>query len=199
MVGNEALGGTDTTHIRAGINVPALLSDLNTFLGRASSVGRIGTANLPTQHLALDAQSDRQRDPQSEHRRVDGNVPTRRCGGLNLRLKLDTSGQAAALLGPRGRALALTMQYADLNQPQTIIAPTTVLPYSQFQDKLKVLLADLQSGRPGGLVGSGSGTRGSGSTGATDSGGSTAATRTTPNASRPPARTSRRCRSARRC
>jgi len=33
-------------------------------------------------------------------------------------------------------ALSLTVQYADLNQPQTISAPTSVKPFSQFGSKL---------------------------------------------------------------
>ena len=37
VVGSDTVGGTDTTHIRAGVNVSALLQDLNTFLGKASS------------------------------------------------------------------------------------------------------------------------------------------------------------------
>ena len=32
--------------------------------------------------------------------------------------------------------IGLTLQYSDLNQPQTIKAPTNVKPFSQFQAKL---------------------------------------------------------------
>ena len=37
------------------------------------------------------------------------------------------------------------MQYSDLNQPQTITAPTTVRPFSEFQSKL----SDVRPGAPG--------------------------------------------------
>ena len=37
------MGGAQTTHIHAGVNVPALLNDLNTLLERASSLGVSGT------------------------------------------------------------------------------------------------------------------------------------------------------------
>ncbi len=41
IVGTETIGGAETTHIRAGINVAALLGDLNTFLGKASSSTKV--------------------------------------------------------------------------------------------------------------------------------------------------------------
>jgi translation elongation factor EF-Tu-like GTPase len=40
-------------------------------------------------------------------------------------------------------AIALKMQYADLNRPQTITAPTKLRPYSQFQARLRVLVQDV--------------------------------------------------------
>ena len=89
---------------------------------------------------------------------------------LDLRLNLAATGQTATLLGPSA-ALRLSMQYAELNQPQTITAPTSLQPYSEFQARLRVLLADLQSGLSGGLGGGSSGSGGSGG-GASSSGGS---------------------------
>ena len=44
MVGTENVGGAQTTHIRAGVNVAALLTDLNTFLEKASSLGVSGAS-----------------------------------------------------------------------------------------------------------------------------------------------------------
>ena len=174
VVGNEALDGTNTTHIRAGINVPALLTDLNTFLSRASSAGA-STANLPTQ-LSPSTRSQIASDIHNPSIDVWTGTSDKTLRRLDLNLKLNTTGQASALLGPSA-GLRLTMAYANLNQPQSISPPTTVLPYSQFQAKLKVLVADLQSGITGGLSGtggtSGTGTSGTGTsgTGTTGSGG----------------------------
>ena len=48
------------------------------------------------------------------------------------------TGQISTLLGGLSSAgLGLSLEYADLNQPQTITAPTSVQPYSQFQSKLR--------------------------------------------------------------
>jgi hypothetical protein len=162
VVGNEALGGTNTTHIRAGINIPALLGDLNTFLRRASAVGA-SAGNLPT---AISASERRQIARAIRNPAIDvwTGADDKTLRRLELRLTLALTGQAATLLGPSA-TLALTMQYANLNRPQTIVAPTSVQPYSEFQAKLKVLLADLQSGLGGGL-GSSSGGTSTGTTGA---------------------------------
>jgi hypothetical protein len=163
VVGNEALGGTNTTHIRAGINVAALVGDLNTFLGRAASVGA-SASNLPSGISA----SERQQIARAiRNTAIDvwTGASDKTLRRLDLRLTLDLTGQTAALLGSRA-TLALTLQYANLNQPQTIVAPASVQPYSEFQAKLKVLLADLQSGLAGGLSGGGGSSSGT-STGTT--------------------------------
>ncbi|HZU61901.1 MAG TPA: hypothetical protein VE983_13110, partial [Solirubrobacteraceae bacterium] len=47
VVGTESVGGVQTTHIHAGINVAALLSAFSTFLQKASSLGISGSTSLP--------------------------------------------------------------------------------------------------------------------------------------------------------
>jgi hypothetical protein len=160
VVGDEALGGTNTTHIRAGINVPALLEDLNTFLKRAGSVGVSGASSLPG-GLSAAVRSRIAGEIHNPSIDVWTGTADKTLRRLDLKLNLALSGQAAALLGSNA-GLELTMQYAQLNQPQTITAPTDVLPYSQFQAKLKVLLADLQGSLTGGLAGTASGSSSSG-------------------------------------
>ena len=63
------------------------------------------------------------------------------------------------------------MEYADLNQPQTITPPTSVQPYSQFQVKLHTFEQGVQNQLTGQLGGAGST-----ATGATGSGGATSTT-----------------------
>src|SRR5207302_10176172 len=46
IVGTETVGGAETTHIHAGVSVPALLGDLNTLLAKASSVNVSGASAL---------------------------------------------------------------------------------------------------------------------------------------------------------
>ncbi len=77
---------------------------------------------------------------------------------LAISLKLPITGQLSQLLGGLSSAqFSLSMQYANLNQPQTITAPSSVAPFSQFQTKLRSLLAALQGAvgvpRVGGFFG----------------------------------------------
>jgi hypothetical protein len=90
--------------------------------------------------------------------------------------------QASTVLGGmRSADIGLNLQYANLNQPQTITAPKTVRPYSEFTTKIQAFVQSLQgslgarallgssngSGSSGSTSGSGSGSAsGSGSTGA---------------------------------
>src|SRR5204863_4782823 len=48
VVGKEVVGGTSTTHIRATIDVSALLDDFNTFLRKASAAGVSRTGTIPS-------------------------------------------------------------------------------------------------------------------------------------------------------
>lgn len=147
VVGDEAMGGTNTTHIHAGINVPALLRDLNTFLRRAASVGAAGSSSL---RGGISSATRSQIAGEIRNPSVDVWTGTadKTLRRLDLRLDLDATGALGVLLG-RTASLRLTMQYANLNQPQTIAPPASALPYSQFQAKLKVLLADLEASLTG--------------------------------------------------
>lgn len=164
VVGDETVGGTSTTHIHAGINVSALLGDLNTFLQKASSLGVSGTSRLQSglpastqQHIASAV-----RNPTFDVWTGKSDKTLRK---LAIKLTVTLSGQASTLLGGTHSAdLGLNMQYADLNQPQTITGPTNVQPFSDFATKLRAFFASLQ-----GTLGSGA-SGGTGSTGSTGTG-----------------------------
>jgi hypothetical protein len=160
VVGNESIAGADTTHITAGLNVASLLNDLSTLLSKASSLGVPNAGKLPT---GLSAATKSKiaaavRNPTIDVWTGAGDKTLRR---LTLKLLLPVTGQISALLGGLSSAsVALTIQYAALNQPQTIVAPTHTAPYSQFTAKLQQFVQTLQStvaAQAGGLSGSGSG------------------------------------------
>jgi hypothetical protein len=60
--------------------------------------------------------------------------------------------------------IGLSLQYADVNQPQTVSAPAKVQPYSQFATKLRALLTGVQ-GSLGGAAAGATGSSSSGSAG----------------------------------
>jgi hypothetical protein len=161
VVGTESVGGIDTTHIRAGVNVAALLTDLNTFLHKASSVGVSGANRIPSSL----SESTRKRiasEVQSPTFDVWTGKSDKTVRKLAIRLTVPVTGQiATALGGLRSAQIALTMQYADLNQPQTIAAPGTIRPFSEFVTKLRAFLQVLQGGVGSSITGGSSGSSGS--------------------------------------
>jgi len=181
VIGDESVAGTPTTHIRAGIDVATLLNDFNTFLKKASSLGVAGAAGFPN-GISAASRSRIAREVQNPSFDVWTGKSDKTIRRLAISVTLPVTGQTSTLLGGlRSAAIGLEMQYANLNQPQTITAPATLRPYSEFQIKLKALVQGLQSGLGSALGGSlGSGTSGtSGSGNSTGSAGSS----TTPSAS----------------
>lgn len=174
VVGSENVGGVPTTHVHAGINVAALLSDFNTFLQRASSLGVSGTASFP-HGISAASRSRFAAEVQNPSFDVWTGQADKAIRKLQIGLTLPVSGQASTLLGGlRSAGIALRMQYGELNQPQTITAPATALPFKQFQAKLRALLQGIQSGI-GSALGGGLGTTSSaGASGGSTSSGSTA-------------------------
>jgi len=65
----------------------------------------------------------------------------------------------------------LSFGYSDINQPQTITAPTSVKPYSLFQAKVESVLQAIETGLANGSL-----TGGSSTTGAAPSGPATTIT-----------------------
>jgi hypothetical protein len=151
VVGDEAIDGTNTTHIHAGVNVAALLADLSTFLQHAAARNSSVAGSFPggISPATRSRMAGEVQDPTVDVWTGTADKTLRR---LQIKLNLALSGQSLAVLGgARSASVGLTMDYANLNQPQTITAPTTLQPYSQFQAKLRVLVADLQGALTGGL------------------------------------------------
>ncbi len=153
VVGTETVGGTATTHIRAGVNVSAFLAGLNTLLGKASSLG-VSSA-IPTSI----SPATRQKIAGEVHNAtfdVWTGKSDKTVRKLMIGLSLPVHGSISTLLGGiSSAALTLTMQYGQLNQPQTITAPTKLAPYSQFTAKLQSILGAISSAVGTALPGSG--------------------------------------------
>jgi hypothetical protein len=149
VVDSASSGGLQTTHIRAGVDVAALLSDVDTFLRKASSPAASGAGQL---HAGISAAAKSRIAREVQHPTVDvwtglGDKTVRR---LSLDLGLPVSGSLSAQLGgARSAAIAITIAYSDLNQPQTIAAPTTVAPYRQLQTRIAPIVQEIEAGLGG--------------------------------------------------
>jgi hypothetical protein len=167
IVGTEMVGGSSTTHIRATINVPALLADFNTFLARAASVGVSGAASFPH---GISASSRERIASEVRNPRFDlwTGTSDKTIRKLQIGLTLPVTGQVSTALGGlSSAAIGLSMQYSELNHQQSITAPASVLPYSQFQTKLRTFEQGIQNTLTG--QASGGPTGPSGTTGAAGS------------------------------
>ena len=180
VVGTENVGGAQTTHIHAGVNVNALLTDVNTVLEKASTLGVSGSSSLKSGIPAADRTkiASEVKNPSVDIWTGTSDKTVRK---LTITLTLPVTGKTSSELGGLTSAdIGLTMQYSDLNQPQTIKAPTTVRPFSEFQSKLSAFVQELQGAAAGALGGS-SGSSSSGSSSGSGSSGGT--TSTSPSAS----------------
>lgn len=134
IVGTDTVGGAPVTHIRAGLKVAALLSDLNTFLGKTSSQSTISPADQQKIASAVTNPAIDVWTGKSDHL----------LRKMTVSLTVGVTGKVSTLFGGLHSAgISLTFQYTGLNQPQTITAPAHVLPYSQFTSKLQGALGAL--------------------------------------------------------
>ncbi|HEY2319298.1 MAG TPA: hypothetical protein VGH67_13425 [Solirubrobacteraceae bacterium] len=162
VVGSDTVGGADTSHIRAGVNVAALLQDLNTFLAKAAS--STGSSKVPTSIPQATQQkiASAVKDASVDIWTGKSDKILRRAA---LTLKVPVTGRLSTVAGGMTSAgIGLSLQYADVNQPQTVSAPAKVQPYSQFATKLRALLSGVQ-GSLGGAAAGATGSSSSGSAG----------------------------------
>ena len=165
IVGADSVAGTPTTHIRATVDVAALLGDVSTLLSKAAASGATGTASLPT---TLSPATRQKIAAEIKHPTVDiwTGASDRTLRKLAINLNVPVSGTISSLLGGLSSAqVAMTLQYASLNQPQTVATPATVRPFSQFTAQLRSIVGSIQGSLGAGGLGAGAGS-GSATTGA---------------------------------
>ena len=141
---HDFVGGAGTTHIRAGVDVAALVADLSTFLRHASAVGASGTERFSS-GLSASARGRIVKaihDPTVDVWTGTADKTLRR---LQVALRATFPGQSPTVAGTGTAAIGLTIQYAELNQPQTITAPATVQPYTELAGQLRAFERPLES------------------------------------------------------
>jgi hypothetical protein len=177
VVGTESVGGTDTTHITASINVAAFLNDFSTFLQKASTLGVSGV-NSASKGLSPAVRSEIASAVQNPRFDLWTGNSDKTLRRLTLALTVPVTGTVSTQLGGmRSADIGLSMQYGDVNQPQTIVAPKTVRPYSEFTSKVQAFVQSLQGSLgssllPGSSSSSGSGSSSGGGSGSSSSGSS---------------------------
>jgi hypothetical protein len=175
VVGTENVGGAQTDHIHAGVNVNAMLNDFSTALTKSSSLGLGGGTAAKALSSGIPAADRTKIAAEVKNPSVDiwTGTSDHTIRRLTITLTVPVTGKTSSQLGGVTSAdIGLTIQYSDLNQPQTIKAPTNLKPFGQFQAKLDSFVQSLQglagatgSSSSGAAAGGGTSTTGSASAG----------------------------------
>ena len=138
MVGSDNVGGAATTHIRAGVNVNALLADVNTFLAKAAQPP--GSSKIPS---SIPQAAQQQIAAAIKNATVDiwTGKSDHTLRKLALNLNVPVSGQGSTLAGasPRPGSASPSSTRSSIS-PSRFRPPPTVHPYSEFATKLRSLL-----------------------------------------------------------
>jgi hypothetical protein len=169
VVGQDTVAGTATTHVRARVDVSMLLGDFNTVLQKAASSAAAASSSIPTSIPPATRQkiASEVKNPSVD---IWTGTSDKALRKLAINLNVPVSGQASTLLGGLTSAgVGFTLQYANLNQPQTISAPGNVHPFTEFATKLRGVVQQIQGSFGAGL-GASTGSSGSSSSGSSTTG-----------------------------
>jgi hypothetical protein len=165
--GTEKVGGADTTHVSAGVNLDALLDDVEDLLKRAD---QLDLSRQQLQQLPKGLTSANRRQIKDAIKKANVDIWTGKDDKTLRRLDLRVTFVLPAKLkeqaqGVEGGDVKLTLAVSDVNKKQDIKAPANPRPWSELQQQFQ----SSALGSLGGSSGSGSsssgglGSRGSGS------------------------------------
>jgi hypothetical protein len=159
--GDEKVGGVDTDHVSATLDVGKFLDDLNQLVKKAGSSTGTNAQITPSQKKQIE---DVVKNPRFDvYVGKDDNVIRRLSADLSFTVP---DQQQAQLGGLKSGTLSFSIEFADVGKPQTINAPQNAKPLSELTSQL----GGLGSVLGGGTGSSGSGSSGSGSSGSSSGG-----------------------------
>jgi hypothetical protein len=165
------IAGTATKHVSAKVDVPKLLDDVNRILSRAGDLGVSQSQQIPNQlsdkqrKAVEDAVEDATFDVYSGK-----DDKTLRRLTINIKFKVPEDKRASAQ-GLTGGTITFDLTIADLNQAQSIEAPSNPKPFEDLSKALKDTLGGLLGGAAGGTGGTGGTSGGTDTTGGSGSSG----------------------------
>lgn len=132
--GSEKVGGADTTHITATINVPKFLDDVNTLLKKADDIGVAGAQQAQVPSTLTDAQR-KQITEAVKTAKVDvySGKDDRLLRRLVVEIVFDVPEASRKDAGGlESGTLKLDLTIADLNEDQSIKAPADARPLEEL-------------------------------------------------------------------
>lgn len=136
--GTEKVGGADTTHITATIDVPKFLLDINTLLEKADQIGVAGAQNAQVPST-LTAEQRKQIAEAVKSAEVDvyTGEEDRLLRRLAVVLTFDVPEASRKDVGGlQSGTLKLDLTIADLNQKQSVTAPKNARPLEELTAQL---------------------------------------------------------------
>lgn len=146
--GTETIGGVETDHISSQVDVNALLDDVDKILARVSAQGGLPTGQQIPSKIPPGDRSQIEDAVKSASIDVWSGTDDHTLRKLTLALSVDVPRESTSL------DLSLSIELTDLNQPQSIEAPTTTRPLQELLGQVQGLLGGALGG--GSLGGSGS-------------------------------------------
>jgi hypothetical protein len=138
VVGSETVGGVETDHITAQVDVAALLDDIEELLPklREQIPSGVGGPEIPE---SIPEDTRRQIEDAIKDATVDvwTGQDDRTLRKLTLRVTVEPPEDSDA---PDSLDVDFSVAFADLNEPQTIEAPTSTRPFSELLTQLQGLL-----------------------------------------------------------
>jgi hypothetical protein len=147
--GSEEVGGTDTDHVSATIDVPKMLADVNTALSKLQAKGLPQARQLPP---SITPQQQKQITDAVKGATFD--FWTGKDDRILRRLVVKLSFQVppaerSSTRGVTGGELGFAFQITELNKPQQVSAPANARPFSELGPALRSLFGQAGAGAGG--------------------------------------------------
>src|SRR3954454_11251970 len=157
--GSEKVGGVETDHVSAALDVSKFVDDLNRLVRKAGSRAGTSAQITPAQKKQIE---DVVKNPRFDvYVGKDDNIIRRLSADLTFSVPSDKQAQLGGL---KSGTLSFSIEFADVGKPQTIAAPANAKPLSELTNQLGGLGSVLGGGSSSsGGSSSGSGSSGSGS------------------------------------
>lgn len=140
--GTTTVAGVQTYHVSSDVNTSAFLEDLSKL---SQAAGPVGSSVPGLNALTPSAVSELGHAIHSAHVDLYTGKSDHLLRRLELTAKVGSTAQTQSFLNGANEAeVKLQLQLADLNQPQSIVAPANAKPFSQLVPALEQVLGTLQ-------------------------------------------------------
>src|SRR5262249_31025070 len=141
---DETIGGVDTKHVSADVDVPKFLEDINKVIAKARGQAGSQASSIPATGFS-DAQRKQIADSvKNATFDVWSGKDDKILRKLAVSLDFDSPKGQTAPTGLTSGSLDFSLTLTDINKPQTITAPANPQPFAKLQKQISGLLAQIQ-------------------------------------------------------